>query len=394
MKYNFYLKITILILCTHCFLSCKRNNPTANQELPTFFPLKNALPVKEMKNILETIELIELEVSNESLITDIKKVLIPNNEHLIIQSGNDVLLYDKDGKYQFNLGSRGRGPNEYISIRDICMSKCKEKLVILDCFNNLLIYNLSDGKFVQKHSVTPPEDYPDFDAICPSPNGFYLFACNPLDEENNENFYCLLEYDKESEMINKFLKRKDYVFPVSLMTQSYDNNYIIRPQEGDKICYKTSDSGLVEWLKIDFGKEHIPSNFVVTPKGEDYDIRSFMFAEYYKLPINIYDTHKQLYFRCCGPKASEHYFLTADNMEKSITWKHDMDTDGKLFQIVASDSLFFYGIYDDYSITDTEQFECIQNPLKREIVSRNKLILKDDQNPVLVKLKMNAMLTD
>ena len=336
--------------------------------------------------------IVHLEATPESFITYIKKILITENKDIIILNSTGILVFDHFGKFLRKIGSRGRGAEEYVALRDICLSNDYQQLLALDCTNQIITYNIDDGKFIKRTIIKmndPDKQYLDFLEICPSNNnGFFLFCCNPPNlGDFNKEFYCLIEFDEDGKFIDKFLPRLDIVFPKDIISQSYNNDYIIRPQEGDNICYKITDNGLIPFLALDFKDKYIPRNHVFPKPGEGYPIQEYMTSKYYKLPIYIHDTPNHLYFGCCDPNGQDIYFLFSLKNHKGIRWQNDPNED-EILLIVASDSTFFYGVYSDYSNYTIQERQIMKNPLKKYILSQKNINLTNDQqNPVLIKIK-------
>jgi len=75
---------------------------------------------------------IPLETTTECIIQQINKVLI-SDSFIFASEHNRLLQFDKDGRYIRQIGSQGRGPEEYLSVSDFCIDS-----------ENHLIYIISD----------------------------------------------------------------------------------------------------------------------------------------------------------------------------------------------------------------------------------------------------------
>ena len=64
---------------------------------------------------------------------------------------------------------------------------------------------------------------------------------------------------------------------------------------------------------------------------------------------------------------------------------------GTLFKIMASDRHYFYSLHDDYDEYDNSRIRQIKDPLKRYILQKTHLSLKNEnQNPALIKIKFKS----
>ena len=253
-----------------------------------------------------------------------------------------MFMFSPEGKFLFQIGKNGRGPEEYLTIDDVCLSQDARELGILGgC--EIVKYSTETGQFIRKTTLELPEICNGFDAIASGPgHSAFLYYCPQMDENNfSEDFYCLYRYDEQGRILQKFLPRKDYGLNIALITQASDNRYILRPQDSDNICYYLSDSLPVPRVKIDFGKETIKNRY-------SSDLQTYLRSDYYKMPVYIYDTRDYFYFSYCGPEATDCYCIHSFKNSKTITWERKGDDADGMFMIGGADKDFFYGIYNDY----------------------------------------------
>lgn len=291
-----------------------------------------------------------------------------------------MFMFSPEGKFLFQIGKNGRGPEEYLTIDDVCLSQDARELWILGgC--EIVKYSTETGRFIRKTTLELPEICNGFDAIASGPgHSAFLYYCPQMDENNfSEDFYCLYRYDEQGRILQKFLPRKDYGLNIALITQTSDNRYILRPQDSDNICYYLSDSLPVPRVKIDFGKETIKNRY-------SSDLQTYLRSDYYKMPVYIYDTRDYFYFSYCGPEATDCYCIHSFKNSKTITWERKGDDADGMFMIVGADKDFFYGIYNDYRDWD-EILLNRQDLLKRAIIQKTHFRIPEDSNPLLVKVK-------
>lgn len=385
MKY----KNILLLLLVVCLFSCRQKQTDKNLQIPIFSPLISSNLITDFTQYIDSVEIINLEATDQSYIAYIKKILVDKSKRIIILNSTGILVFSKEGSFLFSIGKNGRGPGEYLQVYDICIDEYSNTLLAVDSDNSVIRYSLTDGQYIEKIIPHFPEKYPNCIGITPSiDNGFFLFGCNPLDKTDfKKSFYCLNKFDKKGKHIESYLLRKDYVFPINIITQSYDNTYLIRPQEGDNICFRIDKGKLKEIYQFDFGKEYIPQHYLPVLPNRNYDIKRYMNSDYYKLPIYLHETKDQMYFSCGGPLANDHFFIFDKANLQGIHWIHDKIDDTPLLLFKASDSEFFYAVFNDYN-TYNQQFPPNMEPLKKHLIKHKNINLSgDSMNPLIIKIR-------
>jgi hypothetical protein len=359
---------------------CGNQSKPVSVEQEIITPLSAGNAVNDLLPYIDSVEVVPLETTGKALIGLVGKILLLPNGNVLIKSTASMFMFSPEGKFLFQIGKNGRGPEEYLTIDDVCLSQDARELWILGgC--EIVKYSTETGRFIRKTTLELPEICNGFDAIASGPgHSAFLYYCPQMDENNfSEDFYCLYRYDEQGRILQKFLPRKDYGLNIALITQASDNRYILRPQDSDNICYYLSDSLPVPRVKIDFGKETIKNRY-------SSDLQTYLRSDYYKMPVYIYDTRDYFYFSYCGPEATDCYCIHSFKNSKTITWERKGDDADGMFMIVGADKDFFYGIYNDYRDWD-EILLNRQDLLKRAIIQKTHLRIPEDSNPLLVKVK-------
>ena len=359
---------------------CGNQSKPVSVEQEIITPLSAGNAVDDLLPYIDSVEVVPLETTGKALIGLVGKILLLPNGNVLIKSTASMFMFSPEGKFLFQIGKNGRGPEEYLTIDDVCLSQDARELWILGgC--EIVKYSTETGRFIRKTTLELPEICNGFDAIASGPgHSAFLYYCPQMDENNfSEDFYCLYRYDEQGRILQKFLPRKDYGLNIALITQTSDNRYILRPQDSDNICYYLSDSLPVPRVKIDFGKETIKNRY-------SSDLQTYLRSDYYKMPVYIYDTRDYFYFSYCGPEATDCYCIHSFKNSKTITWERKGDDADGMFRIGGADKDFFYGIYNDYRDWD-EILLNRQDLLKRAIIQKTHLRIPEDSNPLLVKVK-------
>lgn len=356
------------------------------------YPLEQTTLTDDFIPFIDSVEVIALEAKEGSFITQIEKILLTPNKQIIILNSTGIMLFDTNGTFLHRIGKIGRGPEEYQKVYDICLDQSGHNLLAVDYNNQVLEYSLNDGRLIQKIKPYLPQQYPPCVGIAPSQeNGFFLFGCNPYNESDFDNdFYCLHQFDKTGKHLENLLLREDYVLTPTMITQSYDNSYLIRPQTCDHICYRIKNGEVSPFIKIDFKEKNIPCRYIKFQPQEGFDIQRFLFAPYYKFPIYFHETQDQLYFCCAGPdKANNIFFLINKKKSKGIRWEVSGENNPNLILGKTSDENFFYYIFHDYNEYNRLDLPHNMDPLKKYLIGQKNIKLEEDSNPAIIKIKFN-----
>lgn len=382
--------ILFLFIIITGLISCKSKESQVQNHIPTFFPLTQSIQVKDFMPYIDSVAILPLEATDSSFIEDIKKILVTPSGQMIILNTSGILLFDEKGHFLFPVGTQGRGPEEYLHAVDICLNESATEVWALDKDKSVSKYALSNGHFIGKIIPRFSTNYPDCIGIAPaSKEGFFLFGCNPYEKSDfTTPFYCLNLFDATGKHIDSLLLRKAYVLPLDAITQSYDNSYLIRPQEGDKVCYRLKGKKMDAIYQFDFGRKYMPLSLGKIRPGQHFDIQNYVNAPYYKLPMYIHETADQLYFSCGGPEANDHFYVFNKTTLQGIHWVHDKKDATALLLAKASDKDFFYYIFNDYNDYIPESLPIEMEPLKRYLIKEKHVNLKgDSMNPLIIKIK-------
>ena len=385
--------IALVSLCFFVFLCCnhsERQKMVAEQE---FYPLEQTTLVDDVAPFIDSVEIIQLEAKEGAFITLIDKILLTPDKQLIILNSTGIMAFDANGSFRQRIGKIGRAPGEYQKIYDMCLDETGKYLLAVDNNNQVLQYAVDDGRFIKKIVPQLPSDYPPVMGIAPaSLNGFFLFGCNPYDESNFEDdFYCLHQFDSTGGHTEHFLLRKDYVLTPTLITQSYKNTYLIRPQTWDNIGYRIQNGQISPAMKIDFKDKTMPCNYVKIQPTIGFDLQKYLFAPYFKLPIYFQETEEHLYFCAAAPKNADNvFFIQNRNKSTGIRWEVEGESNPNLLLGKASDENYFYYVFHDYNEYDEMNIPAKMDPLKKYLIVHKQVkLLGEDSNPMIIKIKFN-----
>jgi hypothetical protein len=111
----------------------------------------------QLSSIAKEIKYIPLETKDECLIGSINKILFFKNLLFIKDDITKTLfIFDDNGKFVRKIGSKGKGPGEYIFITDFTVMPKDTMIFLYDGVQQRLIKFLSNGTFVQQYYMSNP----------------------------------------------------------------------------------------------------------------------------------------------------------------------------------------------------------------------------------------------
>lgn len=108
---NLFLLIAVVVVLAACSV---RDGGDELQVIPVVEHLKKVeeVPVEEFG---KSVKYVQLETTDSILVGNISKIFMADDK-LFILDYNSCMVFDLDGKYLFNVGRKGEGPEEYMSI--------------------------------------------------------------------------------------------------------------------------------------------------------------------------------------------------------------------------------------------------------------------------------------
>ena len=141
-KRYLYLIITLNILFTSC--QSKQENLGFVEIHPNKF-IEKKIKLSDIAEELEYIQLDTVRIVNprwQIKITD---------KYIFVAARDELLKYDRKGKFIQTIGSKGQGPGEFASCTNITLDVKGERIFIKD-WSQILVYSF-DGKFLNKMEI-------------------------------------------------------------------------------------------------------------------------------------------------------------------------------------------------------------------------------------------------
>ena len=144
------MKKIIWLLLIVSFVSCQDVKET-NSSVENILLNINIEQELRLSEIADTVEIIFLEQTDDSDITQVKRILPYKDRYYVMStigfSNGRVHVFDKSGKFIRKIDRRGGGPGEYVDLQDIAIDPKNEELVFMTQPKGIFRYDLN-GNFV------------------------------------------------------------------------------------------------------------------------------------------------------------------------------------------------------------------------------------------------------
>ncbi|NDV46526.1 6-bladed beta-propeller [Paludibacter sp. 221] len=234
-------KYIFLLIVVMVFVNCQEKQKPSSSNISVDIEQRDKVSVFDIFN---KIEIIPLETNDSSLIIEIDK-LIPyyNRFYLFDYKMQKVSVFDDTGKFLFNVGNKGGGPDEYFHISDFDIHYQKLSLVS-PVDGNLISYDL-EGGFLERYRL--PDTQSSFKCLKYINNDTIAFWT--FDYNNRLKLYSQLN----KEFVKETMPEEDNIFN-SFSTAVFPyNNYLARTID-NKVYEITLQGDVVVAYEWDFGK--------------------------------------------------------------------------------------------------------------------------------------------
>jgi hypothetical protein len=176
-------KILCIFIIFIVFLSCSKKGKESSINLgSTVFPWEQS--DEQIASLFDTIEYLPLEPHPDGLFKKADKLMIHNNNYIVFDNygQNQLNVFDKDGHFLYKIGKKGRGPGEYVGIRNFTVKN--NRFYLIDNYvSKLLIYDATNGDFIED-KVLP---FYAHDMVV-GDDGNYIFAQQKINEAKLPKF--------------------------------------------------------------------------------------------------------------------------------------------------------------------------------------------------------------
>jgi hypothetical protein len=203
--------ICVLLLLLAAF-SCSdkrlvNDNGTSDLDEFNSYHLDLNLPKENFTDLIESVELMQFEETDESLLSSIRKISRVNGDFVFSTenkvsnsaSGKEIYIFDENGSFKNKINHQGPGPEEYISINDLWV---EDGLLTVYSMPKSMIYRYSpEGDFIDFRQLP---DQLRVGGIRPYKDAYIVeMNFNPI---NDTSYYKFAKLDRELKLEETFLK--------------------------------------------------------------------------------------------------------------------------------------------------------------------------------------------
>ena len=191
------MKNLIIVITLLALVAC--NSAPQGPQIVTIDP--DANQIINLADKVETVELVRLELTDKSMLSRITGVLEYDDKYIVSSSsGQSICVFDKQGKFLYNIGSVGRANNEYLIIGRIMLDEKQEQLIVYDELGGKLLYYTISGEFV-KVAHLRDDIKASFNEIINLPNGNFLIYRFIHNSKNSTSLNTLREITPSGEVV-------------------------------------------------------------------------------------------------------------------------------------------------------------------------------------------------
>ena len=294
-------KLAVLFMLI-IFLFCTGKSPKS-EIMPV---LHLSIPVGDVQqvtfsNMISEYKIIKLEFTTESMIGDIRKIIIQNGQIYVLDTfgAKSLMVFDSAGKFIQRIGSVGKGPGQSLSPKDFIINNINKEIEILGN-RKINIFSLK-GQFLRDYSI-------DFGSVNFAKIGMdYFFVDGGVGD------HVLYKTGSDYKISEEYLSKSPKAFLMNVY------NPLIK-KDGDHLYF---------WSMVNDTIYSVSQNEFFPARIIDYGRHKFRYNEYLSLP---FDRQTQI-------------LLLKDNENQCLTVRY-LENDKYIHIVYNMSSRFYEYIYN------------------------------------------------
>lgn len=382
------------LLLLFSFFSCTEKKPPRKSKLVTLsikdVQLESSV---RLSDIASLVECIPLETNNDLLISQITKVVSKAN-CLFLTDGKALYQFSEEGEALLKWQHAGLGPDEYINISDFQIDEKNNVWILSQSNKQLYKYNL---KGALKEKI--PLDCQVSKIYLMGSHNMSLYVGNNL-EENNRFQLQLLDL-RDGKVVDEFLpinsQKGKYLHIISRnsFVNSKKANDLYFFQAFNDTVYHLSAGQMSPAYFLELNGNNIPKSFFEAEYKDVMDFFQHLFKYSYAYGTNLFfENESHCFFSYYYNKECYMAMLAKTTPHKGVLFKGFLEdvclfgypislTDLSVFLQSNGDLFLSLNPYDIMEYADTH----LDN-VEREKLSQQLHYKGEDQNPILLKIRM------
>ena len=346
----------------------------------------------DISSLVDSVVLIPLEATDQSLIGNIDKIICTDDRFYILdkRTSKKLFVFNSQGKFVRCIGQVGRGPGEYLEPSDFVVYPEEDLIIVFDQFGRQLLYYGTDGTFQRNVRLKYI-----LKEIIPAFQDSLLFAI----AGNNRHLEEIAKHDlllinREGKVISKMLPYEYRLnFSSSNDYQREDSLLLYHPTFSDKI-YGVSPQGIRIAYEIDIPKG-LPSNFQERSQGDYMNFLNLFERKYNYFYGGFFKTGNHLFLSLLSKTGKPIYsFYNIQTKEIIAGVPAIQGGGGRPFDMAGTIAYSLsngFTVYQGYVVGNILSTWLEDMPMQ----DRKKLFCKPDSlelngNPVLFKWKLKS----
>lgn len=374
-------KVTVAILCFVGVLiiaptGCVKRQVTDDLKI---YKVEKIDDVFSWDEFVEKVEVIPLETNDSSVIGIFHKGIVTGNDIFVFDFRHHLLLnFDITGNFKRKIGKEGKGPEEYLEIRDFCVTG--NHIYILD-YQKIHRYSKITGEKEDSWSFDTRDGFNPMSMFVFDKDNYFLWNSNPNVRNPEQGEYYRMHQMQDGKVMEKYFK---YEYPLGDDPRFYmvnEQSCYLRPMDGEDIVYKLTEDTLSAAFKIDFGDMAVTIPEIIELKNSTQP-NAYLKSNKFKNISNVLEVKNYILFTCNGPDAFSYEGLISKHTG-SIKIGRSYGASPRFF---FSDGTFLYGYYEPFLI-DAHKKNNTRNCFESIWLNSNPVSLEDNITLVKVRLK-------
>ena len=371
MKHYFFALIFASLLLYSCGHGQNNNESDSAPLQVVVVPEQADMPID---SIIEKVDYIKLGDTGDVLIGDVSKLWITPQHIVIVDKfkAMSIFVFDRAGNAQAVINRLGRGPQEYTSLTDVCLTPDQQRIVVLDNSKKKLLYYNMEGNFLYDKNTSfwiGDLAYADEQHIIAKTYGAQNEDPGLTSYENkDDNLYIL----------DTLMHIKQSMMPRTAILKQFEDRLYVNAIHSDTIYRVAGSDGLVPQYRLDMSAINGVTNFGEESMEKVMEIRKN--NAYF--PNDYVDGKDFALFRFSMPVAP-HMQLVMHNKHTGQNYSIE-GTSKKALNIYFMEVSY---AFDDQFVAAIPAFRFVgdNTPMpgseQRAVIQKN---LTDEDNPVLL----------
>lgn len=227
-------------------VSCNQPVPLNNYDSKTQITIRIPdIKCVHSDSIIKEVKFVALEVNDTCLIKRVQDIKLNDSLIFINDDRYRLLVFDLSGKYLYQIGQRGNGPDEYLEIKDFLINH--DTIEVLD-FQKIEYYTL-DGKHLQRKRFSLSKEKGEYNPrfFTKLANNGYCFWEKKLNNLKNKDKipYYMYQVDSNFHIVQHHFPAMHRVNTNIRKFIPYSHHIIIDPMFADPRIYQIDSIGQV-----------------------------------------------------------------------------------------------------------------------------------------------------